>query len=796
MAGPQTLDLLGGQIDVDQVAGALSAIIPQQQAEALPAAEAEPVQMASAEMPVEPASIEPAVAEEPAAVEPAPVEPASIEPAVAEEPAAVEPAPVEPAPVATPQKETIFFDGQPVTVQSNMTEEQRLQVIELYMKSPAYAAKKAQADKSWERENIDSESGAPGLVRAMVGPSGELSEDDRLATLRSYYPDAVPYGEDNFLFFDEGLGKFTLFNPLGLDVGDAAEYLKAVFETVGGTLGGLGGTYIGGPGPGTYGGIIAGTEFTARAFNTLTGVFAGRVRTPKTIAGEFAESGTRAALTIGGEVVGRGVAEAGKRALTGVSPKVRNAASDLIAKFESLGIEPVGAAIGRTGMLGRMFAGLEQMVGADHIMRRQAEKVIVQLNSALQSISSKMGQVRTPNEAGAALKSSVEAAEKRIRDGFSKKYDEVFDEIGADTLVTEMPSVNTILQPFLKEIAELPADAQPAGQILALVKKYDALSKFAEAGNYTFKQLRNLRTQLRLIRSKKTSDTQGDYDGLVEDLYRAVTDDISATANSVRPDLGGKLKAIDTERAIFADTAQKTFDKIRKFDADNQAFNHIMISAKGLGKEGINALQRLRQNFTPDEWGDVAASVLYDLGRENAGSQVGDVAKFSVETFMQRISAIKQNGPEAFEALFGGTQFDEVSKELMNLVDVVGALKEVKRFTGVSNSAGVMNQMAFWGSLVEIGKKVVGGRIAAAGGILVTSIGAPVFAAKVMTNPNFIKWLSTPADEISKDVTAHMGRLAALSVSEPEIQEELRQYYSAIRSYTGYNEPANEGTAK
>jgi hypothetical protein len=46
---------------------------------------------------------------------------------------------------------------------------------------------------------------------------------------------------------------------------------------------------------------------------------------------------------------------------------------------------------------------------------------------------------------------------------------------------------------------------------------------------------------------------------------------------------------------------------------------------------------------------------------------------------MNAYQQIKKNGPEAFEALFGGTQFDEVSKELMNLVDVVGALKEVKR---------------------------------------------------------------------------------------------------------------------
>jgi hypothetical protein len=95
--------------------------------------------------------------------------------------------------------------------------------------------------------------------------------------------------------------------------------------------------------------------------------------------------------------------------------------------------------------------------------------------SALRGISSRMGQMRTVNEAGAALKASVEAAEKRVRDGFSKKYDEVFDEIGADTLVTDMSSVNAVLATVLKQIAELPADAQPAGQMLALVKKYDLI---------------------------------------------------------------------------------------------------------------------------------------------------------------------------------------------------------------------------------------------------------------------------------------------------------------------------------
>jgi len=776
MAEPQTLDLLGGQIDVDQVAGALSAIIPQQQAEVLPAEEAEPVQMASSEMPVEPASVEPAVAEEPAVVEPAPVEPAPV------------------APTAVPQVKIFEYEGQRFKLPADVTQEELDQIITKYESTPAYAAKKAQTDKSWERENIDSESGAPGLVRAMVG---ELeTTDEKLATLNKYYPGTVPYGEDNFLFFDPDTKKFTLYNPPGLDLGDVASLTKTGFEIVGGTLGGLGGTVLAGPGPGTYGGLVAGTEFSARAFDTLTGIFGGRVRAPKTIAGEFTESGTRAVLTVSGEKGGRMLAEAGKRVLTGVSPTVRNAASDLIAKFESLGIEPVSAAIGRKGMLGRMGAGLEQRMAAAPIMQKQAEKVVVQLNDALRGIASKMGQVRTPNEAGAALKSSVEAAEKRIRDGFSKKYDEVFDEIGADTVVTEMTSVNAALQPVLRQLAELPADAQPTGQLLALVKKYDALSKFAETGNMTFQQLRDLRTQLRLIRSKKISGTQGDYDRMVDDIYKGITDDLAVAANSVNPKLGAKLKVIDTERAIFADTAQKTFDKIRSFDADNQAYDYIMTSAKGMGKEGIKALQRLRENFTPDEWGDVASSALYNLGRENAGAQVGDVAEFSVATFMKNLSQIKKNGPEGMEALFGGTQFAGVSKDLMNLVDVVGALKEVKRYTNFSNTAGALDQMVFWGSLTGAAEKVLTGQPGVAAAMVTGSVLAPIGAAKLMTNPAFVKWLSTPASQISKDVSAHVARLVAIGQAEPEIQEELRQYYKAIRSYTGYTEPVNEGTAQ
>ena len=140
---------------------------------------------------------------------------------------------------------------------------------------------------------------------------------------------------------------------------------------------------------------------------------------------------------------------------------------------------------------------------------------------------------------------------------------------------------------------------------------------------------------------------------------------------------------------------------------------------------------------------------------------------------MTRLSQIKENGPEAFEALFGGTQFAGVSEDLMKLVDVVGALKEVKRYTNFSNSAGAINQMIFWQALSSAGTGMVAGDVLGATAAIGGTVLAPAGAAKLMTNPAVIKWLSTPASQISKDVSAHVARLVAIGQAEPEIQEEL-----------------------
>ncbi len=774
----QTLEpnVSSGNIDANEIVSTLSNLMSQEeQPSVVPQEDTFPIQPSETEQPIEPFN----------------------------EDAALPMQTSMPAPLndELPKYKTIYFEDKAFEVPEKADETFIFQAIKDYTSTPEYAAKKAATDPAFV-QTIDTESGAPISVSVVVGPSGDLSQAERLATLKNYYPDAAYYGEDNFIFTDPDTKKLTLYNAPGFDIRDVSEYGKVITETVGGTLGGIMGvTSSLATGPGavvsapTLGllGVGVGTEIGARLFDTTMGLFAGRVRTQKTVVEEFTETGAKMALAIGGQKAGELIAVGGKRVLIGG----KQSAADLVAKFGDLNIDIVGAAVGSKGMLGRMGAGFEQMAAAGPIIQKQAEKVIVQLDDALERIGSKMGVIRTPEQAGKALKESAIAAEKRVKDKFSQEYTEIFEEIGPDSVVERLPSVFEELQPYLRQIADLPAEAQPEGKILTLVKKWGALNEYAETGNLTFAMLRDLRTNLRGIKnSSKKSGTLGDFDELVNNIYKGLTADLSEAASKASPNLGNKLKALDKKRFEFADTAQKTLDNIKKYDADNGAFQYILTAAKGGGKEGSKALQRLRENFTPEEWGDVAASTLHSLGRENVGAQVGQGAEFSVSTFMKRIAEIKKNGPEAMESLFGGTQFAEVADDLLKFVDVVGSLKEVKRFQNVSNTAGALNQMVFWGSLVDAGRSVVTGNIGEAALLVTGTVVAPVVAAKLMTNSAVVKWLSTPATEISKDVVGHMGRLAALAVSEPEIQEEIRQYYKAIRSYTGYNEENNQGTAK
>lgn len=84
----------------------------------------------------------------------------------------------------------------------------------------------------------------PYSVRLSV--SGARNSEDKLKTLRQFYPDAMPTDDGDFTFVDPKTKERVTLNDPGLSVGDTIESIPEIGEMVGGTLGAIGGGAAGG----------------------------------------------------------------------------------------------------------------------------------------------------------------------------------------------------------------------------------------------------------------------------------------------------------------------------------------------------------------------------------------------------------------------------------------------------------------------------------------------------------------------------------------------------------------------
>ena len=72
------------------------------------------------------------------------------------------------------------------------------------------------------------------------------------------------------------------------------------------------------------------------------------------------------------------------------------------------------------------------------------------------------------------------------------------------------------------------------------------------------------------------------------------------------------------------------------------------------------------------------------------------------------------------------------------------------------------------------------GAISAAAGIL-GSAGAQRAAAKLITSPKFVEWLTTPVSN-PQGIGAHFGRLTAITAEDPTLKEPVEAFIKALRS--------------
>jgi hypothetical protein len=274
-----------------------------------------------------------------------------------------------------------------------------------------------------------------------------------------------------------------------------------------------------------------------------------------------------------------------------------------------------------------------------------------------------------------------------------------------------------------------------------------------------------------------------DYDrAQLKQLYGALTTDMERIAKLAGPDA---MKAHQTAMRYYSYNMGKNIDVMAKLVEKRwpeQAYDLVFSGTKDSGAK----LRTLRRNIIYKDgagnvdkraWDTVAGSTLYKMGKEKPGAAGAAGTAFSPATFLTNWNAMNK---DAREALFGGTQYKHLAPDLNRLIRMSAAFKDLDKTRNFSNTAralGVMGLLGAAGTAASGGDLKTGAMAAAA------PLMGGAAAAKLLTNQKFVKWLadSNTRQVNTKGWAGHVGRLVAIAHENPDIREEVHQFFAAMR---------------
>lgn len=642
---------------------------------------------------------------------------------------------------------------------------------------------------------VDRRTGAPGVIRNVVG--GAKTPEDKLATLRQWYPDAQPFGPDNFIFRDPGTKKLTLYNPPGMDMGDLQSITPELAEGVGGAVGGA---VAAGAVPFTGGmsaltvpaGIGLGAAGGSEIEQLLSRWFNGRVDT-RTLPRRLTDT----AVTAGVNAVGQRVADLGISAVNRLVGQpvrrlfTRSRPQDLMAAYDRQGVDPMaGAATGSRPVQIAEHA-LSYTPGGSAPMQAATERTIGQVGDAGTRLAASVGGQNSPQVVGGILRNGAEAAGQRFAARREALDAGIETAIGRDTLVP-VQSIDTLLRQMRRELAQAPR-ARQADLSRAITELEGIQQDAAQTGaGIPFGALRRVRTRIgRDLDRPDISGYRPGEQGSMARVYGALSEDIRNAAAANGPAAERALALHDRYVRYNRTINLPVLDELAKQAYDEKLFNWAIQG----GKEGGTRLLRLRYNMRTQAgegtWDELVSSVLTRMGRAKPGQQgapidlLGPGDTFSPNTFLTNFSALS---PEAKSALFGGQRYAALREGLDDIVKITASLKDAE---SMRNSSGTARGILF-GTLGLVGGQVGVGDFVGAGKTVASTVVAPYVAARLLTNQRFVRWLAS-SRTLSADpnsMARHLGRLAAIAEAEPDIRDAVQQYEMALRA-----PPAPTGSA-
>lgn len=623
-------------------------------------------------------------------------------------------------------------------------------------------------------DNLDRRGGAPASVRAAVGSA--TRPEDRLATIQRTYPDARPYGADNFVFTNPRTGRPTLYNPPGLDWGDAASVIPEMGEFLGGTAGaaaaGLAAAPTGGMSLATVPAAVGLGAAAGREIGTLAGQYLGNTvdrRGPLERTVDAAQTaGVNAVALPAADLVARGARAVGGAVSRAMGPRTGPAA---VQDFLQAGVTPsAGAVTGNRGV--QLFeATLEASPGGAAPMQAMREGQAQQLGGAVERTAQQLGRRADPADVGGIVREGAANAADRFTARQEQLYNRAYNMVGAGT-PAPVAAVQRLQGEIAAELAQAPeARAGVLGPVLQRVERILADAQ-ANGGAVPFETLRAIRTDLgRELNPRNPAQAVPSATvQYLERLYGSLSEDMLGAARAVSPQAENAIRLADRYTRMQRTQNLPALEKVLAQGTDEQVYRLVFPQN---GRPDPQALARLRRNLSPEEWGAVSATVLDRMGMPTAGVAAGET--FSVNTFLTNWNRLNQNGPGARNVLFGGPNA-QLAGELDNLVRVAQRLRDANSMRNWSGTARVAGMGA--GALAA-GQDVTEGDWKGLATLGALGIVAPRYAAQMMTNPATVRWLAGATQVSARNGVipdSQWGRLAAVGEANPELRDAIQNF--------------------
>jgi len=625
-----------------------------------------------------------------------------------------------------------------------------------------------------------SDEGADLVTRAVVGSS--RGPEDKLASMRQRYPEAIPYGEDNYLFYDRENQAPTLYNPKGFDAGDVAEYGRTAAEITGGVLAGIGSSPTG---------LLATVPAAAGA--TASGVLydVGMQQLGKMDNRDIGQYAADTAIEFGMNTIPWERALGFTRNL--INPALHNLMSNSNKRIAEVArkydIEPTVGVIGNR-MLGALDATSQKIYTAMGSWEKQANKMMEGVADVLDTFHGKLtgryddlgrGVRSTPEVAGKNMLEQAQKYQANFIDTSELLYEELGTFVGKGARI-QGANFNTFLESNVERFVDDPEIAKllTAPLIKSLYEKRSA--------DYGYETLARLRT---LIGSKiKDRDTIGDLTSKeLNELYGALSDDMFAGAAQINPVAGDLArKANDHYRAgrqIISDFIEPTMMRNGQWATSMDAYNSVTKLSQDPEKLSAFVNSGVLDEGALRETG----SAFYNrFGMSTSGAQNAAQDRVSPSRIINQTDDLNRSMPKASRDMLLGSDASEIVEDMRVFAEGV---QGVEQFVNRSNTATASAVGQGVTGLGTSGVLTLSGEPMMGLGVFVSTVAIPWMASKGLNSEWMSKWLrSQPkvfdTTELSTRKWLNDGARIATANGVPNI-------YNAVMDAVGITRPELRG---